>query len=88
LLEPDSAGSYFDGSTREGGYIPINTGVVGDGSFDYYWDSACGANNDFSYYLLDHERTISTVERIIAQYIMPVTMRSSYQIDWNYYLGK
>jgi hypothetical protein len=88
LLEPDSAGPYFDGNTREGGYIPINTGVVGAGSFDYYWDSAGGANNDFSYYLLDHERTISTVERVIAQYIMPVTMLSSYQIDWNYYLGK
>lgn len=87
LLEPYNAGSYFDGDTREGGYIPISTGTLGSGTFDYYWGDN-GVHNDFSYYLLDHERTIRTVERVIADYIMPVTMLSSYEIDWNYYLGK
>lgn len=89
LFEPATNGSYFCGNTREGGYIPIQTGTSGQGTFDYYWDTAQGgANNAFSYYLMDHERTIKTTERVIEQYIMPVTMLNIYNINWDYYPGK
>lgn len=87
LWEEGSAGDYFYGGSRDGGYLPINTGAAGQGTFDYYWGAA-GANVDYSYYMLDHERVIKTVERVIDQYVMPVTMLSLYTIDWNYYVGK
>lgn len=89
LFEPATNGDYFSGNTREGGYIPIQSGTSGVGTFDYYWDTAgVGANNAYSYYLMDHERTIKTVESVIAQYIMPVTMLNLYSITWDYYPGK
>lgn len=87
LWEMGTAGPYFYGGSREGGYIPINTGGLGQGTFDYYWGPA-GADLDYSYYMLDHERVIKTVERVIAQSVIPVTMLDSYTIDWNYYIGK
>lgn len=86
LWEPGVAGEFFDGSTREGGYIPINTGAAGQGTFDYYW-GAGGANQDYSYYILDRERTVNTTERILEDYVIPVTMLDDYELDWNYYVG-
>ena len=89
LFEPATSGDYFSGNTREGGYIPIQTGTSGGGTFDYYWDTAgVGVNNAYSYYLLDHERTIKTTERVIAQYVAPVTMLDNYSLMWDYYPGK
>lgn len=89
LFEPATNGDYFSGNTRDGGYVPIQTGTLGGGTFDYYWDtSGGGANNSYSYYLLDHERTIKTTERVIAQYIVPVTMSEDYSLEWDYYSGK
>jgi hypothetical protein len=89
LFEPATNGDYFSGNTREGGYIPIQTGTSGGGTFDYYWDTeGVGANNAYSYYLLDHERTIKTTERVIAQYVAPVTMLDEYSLMWDYYPGK
>lgn len=89
LFEPAVNGEYFSGNTRDGGYIPIQTGVTGQGTFDYYWDSAQGgANDSFSYYLMDHEKTIKTTERVIRQSIVPVTMMDNYTINWDYYPGK
>lgn len=84
LLEFGSTGSYFDGNTREGGFIPVNLSVPGTGTFDYYWGNN-GVYSDYSYYLLDHERTIKTTERVLEDYIIPVTMLSNYTLDWNYY---
>jgi hypothetical protein len=89
LFEPATDGDYFSGNTRDGGYVPIQTGTLGGGTFDYYWDtSGGGANNSYSYYLLDHERTIKTTERVIGQYIVPVTMVEDYTLEWDYYSGK
>ena len=89
LFEPATNGEYFSGNTRDGGYIPITSGGAGQGTFDYYWDTAQGgANNAYSYYLMDHERTIKATDRVVDQYIMPVTMLSSYIINWDYYPGK
>jgi hypothetical protein len=87
LWEMGTAGPYFYGGSREGGYIPISTGSLGQGTFDYYWGPA-GADLDYSYYMLDHERVIKTVERVIANSVIPVPMLDSYTIDWNYYIGK
>lgn len=89
LFEPSTNNDYFSGRTREGGYIPIQDGTTGGGTFDYYWDTAQGgADQAFSYYLSDHERTIKTTERVIGQYIVPVTMLALYSISWDYYPGK
>jgi hypothetical protein len=89
LFEPSTSGEYFSGSTREGGYIPIQTGSSGEGTFDYYWDTGgVGVNKAYSLYLLDHERTLKTTERVIAQYVAPVTMLDDYIINWDYYPGK
>ena len=89
LFEPSTNGHFFSGSTRDGGYIPIQDGTTGGGTFDYYWDTAgTGINNAYSFYLQDHERTIKTTERVIAQYIAPVTMLALYSIAWDYYPGK
>lgn len=89
LFEPALNGDYFDGNTREGGYIPINTGTAGQGTFDYYWDtSQQGANDAFSYYLQDHERTVKVAERVIENNVMPITMLNLYHIVWDYYPGK
>jgi hypothetical protein len=89
LFEPSTSGEYFSGSTREGGYIPIQTGSSGEGTFDYYWDTGgVGINKAYSLYLLDHERTLKTTERVIAQYVAPVTMLDDYIINWDYYPGK
>lgn len=89
LFEPATNGHYFSGSTRDGGYIPIQDGTTGGGTFDYYWDTAgTGVDNAYSFYLQDHERTIKTTERVIAQYIAPVTMLALYSIAWDYYPGK
>jgi hypothetical protein len=87
LWEPTFVGDYFDGSTRDGGYIPSTSGVTGEGVFDYFWGDG-GAHADFSYYLLDRQRTLETTERVLAQYVIPVTMLNHYTIDWNYYAGK
>jgi hypothetical protein len=87
LWEPTFVGEYFDGATRDGGYIPSTSGVAGVGVFDYFWGDG-GVNFDFSYYLLDRQRTLETTERVLAQYVIPVTMLNQYTLDWNYYLGK
>ena len=87
LWEPSFVGSYFDGSTRDGGYIPSTSGTAGEGVFDYFWGDG-GAHNDYSYYLLDRQRTIETTERVLSQYVVPVTMVNDYTLDWNYYIGK
>ena len=87
LWEPSFVGSYFDGNTRDGGYIPSTSGTAGDGVFDYFWGDG-GANADYSYYLLDRQRTIETTERVLSQYVIPVTMVNDYTLDWNYYIGK
>jgi hypothetical protein len=87
LWEPTFVGEYFDGATRDGGYIPSTSGVAGVGVFDYFWGDG-GVNSDFSYYLLDRQRTLETTERVLAQYVVPVTMLNQYTLDWNYYLGK
>lgn len=87
LWEPNYVGNYFDGNTRDGGFIPSTSGVAGQGVFDYFWGDG-GANSDFSYYLLDRQRTIETTERVLSQYVVPVTMVNKYIIDWNYYTGK
>ena len=87
LWEPSFVGEYFDGNTRDGGYIPSTSGTAGDGVFDYFWGDG-GANADYSYYLLDRQRTIETTERVLSQYVIPVTMVNDYTLDWNYYIGK
>ena len=87
LWEPSFLGDYFDGETRDGGYIPSTSGLVGDGIFDYFWGDN-GKYNDFSYYLLDRQRTIETTERVLSQYVVPVTMVNQYTLDWHYYSGK
>lgn len=87
LWEPNYVGNYFDGNTRDGGFIPSTSGVAGQGVFDYFWGDS-GANNDFSYYLLDRQRTIETTERVLSQYVVPVTMVNKYTVNWNYYPGK
>jgi hypothetical protein len=89
LFEPSTNGDYFSGNTREGGYVPIQTGAVGEGTFDYYWDTAGGGRNkSYSFYLLDHERTLKVTERVLAQHVIPVTMLDDYIINWDYYPGK
>jgi hypothetical protein len=87
LWEPSFVGEYFDGSTRDGGYIPSTSGTAGDGVFDYFWGDG-GTHADYSYYLLDRQRTIETTERVLSQYVIPVTMVNDYTLDWNYYIGK
>lgn len=87
LWEPAYLGEYFDGNTRDGGYIPSTSGTSGDGVFDYFWGDG-GKNADYSYYLLDRQRTIKTTERVLGQYVIPVTMINRYTLDWNYYPGK
>lgn len=87
LWEPGFNGSYFDGDTRDGGYIPSTSGTSGEGVFDYFWGDG-GTNADFSYYLMDRGRTISTTERVLENYVVPVTMLGAYSVDWNYYPGK
>lgn len=84
LLEYGPVGDYFDGNTREGGFIPINLTVPGTGTFDYYWGNN-GVYSDYSYYLLDHERTIKTTERVVKEYVVPVTMYDNFELVWNYY---
>ena len=84
LLEHGPAGEYFDGNTREGGFIPVNLTVPGTGTFDYYWGNN-GVYSDYSYYLLDHERTIKTTERVISEYVVPVTIYTDFELVWNYY---
>ena len=89
LFEAATNGSYFSGNTREGGYIPLQEGALGTGTFDYYWQSYPGGkDNSYSFYLSDHERTIKTTERVIGQYIVPVTMVEDYTLEWDYYSGK
>lgn len=87
LWEPSFVGNYFDGDTRNGGYIPSTSGVAGEGLFDYFWGDG-GAHSDYSYYLLDRQRTIETTERVLSQYVVPVTMVNEYEVDWHYYTGK
>ena len=89
LFEPTTDGSYFSGNTREGGFIPVVSGTLGTGTFDYYWQTDVGGkDNSYSFYLSDHERTIKTTERVIGQYIVPVTMVEDYTLEWDYYSGK
>lgn len=87
LWEPSFLGNYFDGDTRDGGYIPSTSGAAGEGVFDYFWGDG-GVHNDYSYYLMDRQRTIETTERVLSQYVIPVTMINDYVLDWNYYTGK
>lgn len=87
LWEPGFNGNYFDGDTRDGGYIPSTSGNAGDGVFDYFWGDG-GSTRNYSYYLMDRGRTIDTTERVLSNYVLPVTMLSNYTIDWNYFPGK
>lgn len=87
LVENGVGGTYFSGNTREGGYIPINTGGSGTGSFDHFWEN--GTNNlSYSFFINDRERSVKTTERVLEDYVIPVTMLDYYQLDWNYYPGK
>ncbi len=85
MVEPYSVGDYFDGDTKEGGYIPSLSGS-GLGTYDYRW--AGTARSSFSYYMLDYKRTTDTTDDIIKNYIVPVTVKDNVQINWNYYYGK
>lgn len=85
LVEHFAPGEYFDGNTKEGGYIPsiIGNGV---GTYDYRWDGT--ANSSFSYYMLDYKRISEITPDIIKNYIAPVTVSDNITINWNYYYGK
>lgn len=85
LVEPFSVGSYFDGDSREGGFLPATSGV-GEGVADYRWGGTRAQS--FSYYMLDYQRTFSVVSDIIVNYIAPVTIKDNLSIEWNYYYGK
>ena len=85
MVEPYSVGDYFDGDTKEGGYIPSLVGS-GAGTYDYRW--AGTARSSFSYYMLDYKRITETTDDIIKNYIVPVTVKDNVQINWNYYYGK
>jgi hypothetical protein len=86
LVENNVAKPYFSGSTREGGFIPVNTGATGSGSFDHFWSG--NPDLSFSFFVNDRERSVKTTERILEDYVIPVTMLSDHQLDWNYYPGK
>jgi len=85
LVEPYASGDYFDGSTKEGGYIPSLSGG-GIGTYDYRWAGTERAS--FSYYMLDYKRVSDITENIIKNYIAPVTVKDDVQLNWNYYYGK
>lgn len=87
LVENNVGGTYFSGNTREGGYIPINTGGSGSGSFDHFWENGTD-NLSYSFFINDRERSVKTTERILEDYVVPVTILDYYQLDWNYYPGK
>lgn len=86
LVEPFDVNSYFDGYTREGGLLPTASGAAGTGTSDYRWAST--ASNSFSYYMLDYQKVVSVVNKIIINYIAPVTIKDQIAIEWNYYYGK
>jgi hypothetical protein len=75
---------YFDGNTRDGGLIPELSGY-GTGSSDYRWASS--ANTSFSYYLLDYKRVYEVSQKIIRNYVAPVTIKDNVNVSFNYYYG-
>lgn len=85
LVEHFAPGEYFDGDTKEGGYIPTLAGS-GIGTYDYRW--AGTARESFSYYMLDYKRISEITEDIIKNYIAPVTIKDNVTLEWNYYYGK
>lgn len=85
LVEHFAPGEYFDGNTKEGGYIPSITGN-GVGTYDYRWEGT--TNSSFSYYMLDYKRISEITPDIIKNYIAPVTVSNNITINWNYYYGK
>lgn len=88
LVEPYNINSYFDGYTREGALLPTAAGAAGTGVSDYRWDPAGTERNAFSYYMLDYQKVVSVVDKIIVNYIAPVTIKDQISIVWNYYYGK
>lgn len=85
LVEPFSVAEYFDGNSKEGGYIPTLVGS-GAGTYDYRWAGTAQAS--FSYYMLDYKRVSTVTEDLIRNYIAPVTVKDDVIINWNYYYGK
>lgn len=85
LVEHFTPGEYFDGNTKEGGYIPTLAGN-GVGTYDYRW--AGTSKESFSYYTLDYKRVSDVTADIIKNYIAPVTVKDDVVIEWNYYYGK
>jgi hypothetical protein len=85
LVESFYSGEYFDGDTKEGGYLPTLAGN-GIGTYDYRWAGTQRAS--FSYYMLDYKRISDITENIIKNYIAPVTVKDDVQLNWNYYYGK
>lgn len=85
LVEHFTPGEYFDGNTKEGGYIPTMAGN-GVGTYDYRW--AGTSKQSFSYYTLDYKRVSDVTEDIIKNYIAPVTVKDNVVLEWNYYYGK
>lgn len=85
MVEPNSIGEYFDGNSREGGLIPQTTGY-GTGTSDYRW--AGTTNQSFSYYMLDYQKIYSIAQNIVRNYLVPVTIKDSVTVSWDYYFGK
>lgn len=84
LVEPNGLGKYFDGDTTTGGFIRQTNQVSAVGISDYRWGPGGGATNqDFSYYTLDYGRVVPTVERILYNNLMPITMLGNYTVTWD-----
>ncbi len=84
LVEPESIGKYFDGNEEFGGFIRQANQVSSVGLSDYRWgDSGGSPNQDFSHYTLDYGRVVATVERVLENNLIPVTMLGNYSIEWN-----
>lgn len=84
LVEPNGLGQYFDGDTTTGGFIRQTNQVSAVGISDYRWGPGGGSpNQDFSYYTLDYGRVVPTVERILYNNLIPITMLGSYTVTWD-----
>ena len=84
MVEPNGLGKYFDGDTTTGGFIRQTNQVSAVGISDYRWGTGGGASNqDFSYYTLDYGRVVPTVERILYNNLMPITMLGNYTVTWD-----
>lgn len=86
MIEPYSLGTYFDGSTTTGSLIPSLSGN-GAGTSDYRWANGT-AYTSFSYYMLDYKRVYETAQKIIRNYIAPVTIMDKVVVEFDYYFGK